>query len=415
MNPLVSLQEIKEFLVIKPESTADDARLSNIALQVSSLVSSYCGRIFELSNFVEFFDGGTASVFIANPPIYKVNEVSQFTGSAYSILGSPGNNGEPIVIEGSSHSPSIIGAASLTTRVKKFNKSSLKLDGYSYVSIPASDDWYLGEDNFTIETFVRLTSNSNSSYIFTVGSSNSWSIYLDNGIPHFSCTKDSSVVENLYSNNSVLALNNFYHIAAVKNNNNLALYVNGNVVASSNNFIVDIPYNNSIPTIGANLVGYLDNFRITHDAEYLRKFSAPSYSFSATPATKLLIKFDGDNNSTILYDDSRKVNEYVYYNNTGEVSFDVGSGSGNQELGFYNITTSSNFPRGVKVDYQGGFSDVPSDLKLAVLELIKVIHKGRSGSERVSLGGDNSQSFSLSPDDFPPQVRRVLNLYRLLN
>jgi hypothetical protein len=47
--------------------------------------------------------------------------------------------------------------------------------------------------------------------------------------------------------------------------------------------------------------------------------------------------------------------------------------------------------------------------------MVKVVYKGRSGTERATFQGESTQSHRLSVDDFPPQVRRVLNLYRLIN
>ena len=409
MNPLVTLNEVKEFLVIKTTSTDDDARLSNIALQVSQLVSSYCGRTFEVSNFSEYFDGGTASVFISNPPIQNINEVSWFNGSDYAILGSPGEQGQPISVEGKSHSPQLFGNSSLTTRVKKFNKSSLKLDGNSNVTVAVSDDWNLGEADFTVETYIRPTANTGS--IFNIG--DTWKLSLVNYIP---------VLESYVSNVSILTLTSnvnidstkFYHVAAVKDEDTVSLYLNGELVNSVSSFTTIVPYNNSELVIGNNFSGYIDNFRITHKAEYLANFTTYDYSFSTTPETKLLLRFDGNNGSTNIVDDSRRVNEYAVYKETGEISFDVGHGGGTPELGFYTISTSSNYPKGVKVDYTGGFTSIPSDLKLAVLEMIKIIHKGRSGTERAAMSGESHQSFLLSSDDFPPQVRRVLNLYKLV-
>jgi hypothetical protein len=95
------------------------------------------------------------------------------------------------------------------------------------------------------------------------------------------------------------------------------------------------------------------------------------------------------------------------------VSFDSGMGSGSPSLGFFNPRKFNNFTNGVRVTYNGGYSSVPNDLKLASLEMIKILYKGREGAKSVSLQGDNSSSHDLSLDGFPPQVRRVLNLYRL--
>ena len=141
MANLVSLAEIKDFLVIKVINTDEDGRLANIATQVSSLVESYCGRIFAANNYTEYFDGGISSVFVAYPPLNRVDEVSHFDGKDYVILGGPGVNGEPIITDGTSHSITNVGNPVLSTRVKKFNRSSLKLDGSSYVQTDSTEDW----------------------------------------------------------------------------------------------------------------------------------------------------------------------------------------------------------------------------------------------------------------------------------
>ena len=70
-------------------------------------------------------------MFIANPPLNSVDEVSHFDGKEYQILGGPGSNGEPIIVEGQSHSVTPFGDMQLKTRVKKFNRSSGRFDGAS--------------------------------------------------------------------------------------------------------------------------------------------------------------------------------------------------------------------------------------------------------------------------------------------
>ena len=106
MSQLISLSEIKDFLSIKPANVDEDGRLSNIAVQVSSLVASYCGREFSANTYTEYFDGGKASVFVTNPPINYVSEVAHFDGSDYLLLGGPDSSGQPIIIEGKSHNMS---------------------------------------------------------------------------------------------------------------------------------------------------------------------------------------------------------------------------------------------------------------------------------------------------------------------
>ena len=126
MSQLISLAELKDFLSIKDSNTTEDGRLSNIISQVSSLISSYCGREFEPRVYTEFHNGGSPSIFLKNPPINQMLELSQFSGSSYSVLGNPGPNGEPIA---SSTQPKqiITSNVSFNTRSKKFGEASAEL------------------------------------------------------------------------------------------------------------------------------------------------------------------------------------------------------------------------------------------------------------------------------------------------
>jgi hypothetical protein len=413
MSQLVTLPEIKDFLSIKTINTDEDGRLSNIAVQVSSLVSSYCGREFGADTYTEYFDGGSASVFIANPPINSVYEVSHYDGKEQYVLGGPDVNGQPIVVEGLSHSIAVTGNPILKTRVKKFGRSSVKLDGSSYLTASSNEDWDLGVDDFTIELFARfdnitttsqnLVSSSNNSGSWVLSANSTGISFSISGVSPFTITQSASTI----------ASNEFYHLGVSRDGNTFRLFNNGNIVATSNSAVF-IPNFNSGVDLGKFMTGYIDSVRITHSAQYTANYDYPNFPLPATGDTKLLMRFDGSNNSTTFFDLSRTVNQYAFYPITGEVTFDTGDGGGKAELGFFRPLKFRNYPRGVQVQYSGGYTSIPDDLKLAALEMIKVIYKGRSGSVRNTLQGDTSESHKLSIDDFPPQVRRVLNLYRLV-
>ena len=162
------------------------------------------------------------------------------------------------------------------------------------------------------------------------------------------------------------------------------------------------------------MTGYLDDFKISHIAEYTSNFTAPTYPTRIDENTKLMLRFDGANNTNVIADVSRRVNQFSFYPVTGEITFNTGNGGGTEALGFFRPLKFYNYPKGVKVTYNGGYTTIPSDLKLATLEMVKVIYKGRSGSESVRMQGEDISSHKLSLDGFPPQVRRVLNLYRLI-
>lgn len=425
MSNLVTLAELKNFLSIKPSNTEEDGRLSNVITQVSSLVGSYCGRTFAANNYVEYYDGGISAVFVENPPINRVDEVAQFDGKEYQILGCPGTLGQPIVIEGQTHSVNNVGSPLLKTRVKKFNKSSVRLDGSSYLTVSESDDWDFGVDSFTIETFARFdsTSSGTQAIMSSGSSSNNWSLSIDFDTNGLQFTATSNGVESINVSqgaNTGYVDNQFHHFALVKEDSVINLYRDGTSLAS-------LSSSNSIPkyseglAIGANydasekLTGYLDDLRISHVARYTSNFTAPSYPTLIDEDTRLMLRFDGPNNTNSITDSSRRVNDFTFYPNTGEISFDTGEGSGTPRLGFFNPKQFYNYPRGIRVTYNGGYSTIPEDLKLAVFEMSKIIYKGSAGTQSSRFQGESKDSYNLGVDDFPPQVRRVLNLYRLIN
>lgn len=418
---LVTLLEIKEFLKIKLDNDSEDSRLRSINSYVSSLIESYCGRVISSGNYTEYFNGGVSSVFIKNPPINSVHEVSHYTGNSYTTLGGPGSLGQQIEIEGSSHKITSLGNAKTSKRVKKFGISSLHLsEAGDYLSINSSEDFNLGTEPFTIELFVRPANLNNSTFISRNDNDNdNWELSYDSSNGVFFRAK-SDDVETAYISGTTVSVNTFTHIAVVKEDTELKIYQNGNQVGSS------VAHANSIPNLSSslevgrisqtdnkNFIGYIDDIRVSWSAKYSGNFSTSLQAAASDEDTKLLIPFNEGANKTDITDFSRKVNEYVWYPDTGEVSFDSGMGSGSPSLGFFNPRKFNNFTNGVRVTYNGGYSSVPNDLKLASLEMIKVLYKGREGAKSVSLQGDNSSSHDLSLDGFPPQVRRVLNLYRL--
>ncbi len=417
MSQLISLSEIKDFLSIKPANIDEDGRLSNIAIQVSSLVTSYCGREFLANTYTEYFDGGRSSVFIANPPINYISEVGHFDGNDYLLLGGPDTEGQPIIKEGQAHSISMVGAPVLKTRVKKFGRSSLRLDGSSYVTASNNDDWDLGVDDFTVELYARFDSTSGAATMVKSGNATSyWSFGVDfatNGLT-FKVVDNSITTCNVVQGaNTGIVANQFYHLAVSRQNGTFYLAREGTILTSASNTAY-IPNFGSGVDVGNGMTGYIDNIRVTHDAKYTTSYTTEDYPPSADGDTKLLMRFDGSNDTSTFTDLSRTVNQFAFYKITGEVTFDTGDGGGTPELKFFRPLKFRNYPNGVKVVYNGGYTSAPDDLKLAVLEMVKVVYKGRSGAERVSFQGDSSQTHKLSIDDFPPQVRRVLNLYRLV-
>lgn len=70
------------------------------------------------------------------------------------------------------------------------------------------------------------------------------------------------------------------------------------------------------------------------------------------------------------------------------------------------------YSRGVRVEYNGGYTTVPNDLKLCCLALIKDLHKGMEAK----ITQFNREQIEQQPYSagFPPHIRRILDLYRLV-
>jgi hypothetical protein len=72
-----------------------------------------------------------------------------------------------------------------------------------------------------------------------------------------------------------------------------------------------------------------------------------------------------------------------------------------------------NYPKAVKVTYNGGYSDVPNDLKVAAMDYIKMLYKQTEANQRFGLQGESAGQFNLAASGWPPHVRRILDMYRI--
>tara|TARA_B110000046_G_scaffold118356_1_gene125118 strand:+ start:69 stop:653 length:585 start_codon:yes stop_codon:yes gene_type:complete len=90
--------------------------------------------------------------------------------------------------------------------------------------------------------------------------------------------------------------------------------------------------------------------------------------------------------------------------------------------GIYRVNTSGTArswptgPASVKVTYKAGYSTCPSDLKLAVIDLITYYHKDEHKERKVMGGASIQNSASTTQSNnvaFPDHIKRVLDLYKV--
>ena len=156
---------------------------------------------------------------------------------------------------------------------------ALRLDGVvDYVD--ASNDYMADDytDNYTVEIWIRPEYLGTNQYIWSYAyganpASNSLYIGTDNQI-HWKVTTNSGTAVSSLSTGTVVEVNKWYHLAAVKSGSTYSLYINGTLKASgTGNLTVDCPHSRLI--LGATLNngntngyyrGRIDEFRLWNTA-----------------------------------------------------------------------------------------------------------------------------------------------------
>ena len=118
---------------------------------------------------------------------------------------------------------------------------------------------------------------------------------------------------------------------------------------------------------------------------------------------------DGSLNNTKA---NANVVQFTWDSETGKVTRDVTDGSGNYPVQLTDQIKFRNFVKGIKITYNGGYTNMPGDLKLATLDYVKILYK-QDFSSSSSFRGESKTNTELTAN-FPPHIRRVLDLHRLL-
>ena len=266
-----------------------------------------------------------------------------------------------------------------TTNVSAINKiNSMYFNGSSALSIPASASYAFGTGNFTVELLVNINAYPSNQYNYTLllsnrlysaGLAGTWGINLYSGSTPGKLGFGEVIVsptQALYSNTN-LALNTWYHIAFVRNNGKLSLYIDGVLDATIDHTInysdttQPLLIGNSTDANGY-FNGYMQDIRITKGVALYSSNFTPKTDLVKDTNTSLLIQ-SYQISSTIkdqkrkdFFDDKSMVACYMLDSNT------------NDETGFYNGTatnityTDGKFGKGAI--FNGSTSKISSDINL---------------------------------------------------
>lgn len=423
--PYITLNQVKNYLNIS--STNEDARLSNLISYACAAVENYIGFEVLSNNYSEVFDGGHASVFVSRLPLQQVYAVNEYDGYAYRRLANPQTDGSSVTrLQSGNAVLTTNGGPVLKSRFKKFGESSAFFNGSTdYLTSGDSDNWYFGDSPFTIELQVRANSySSNLTFISQAADSNNyWSLGYDttNGYNFRAVSGGTEVANVTHANNTGYTSNSFHHVEIARSGSTFKIYRDGVELGTqtTSNVMPDISGSLEIARQNVSSTynyfkGFIDELRISHTARHTDDFTPPTYQHSTDDNTVLLVHFDGPNDTSQFSDDHATVEQFIFYPVTGEITRNVGQNTGDYGLSLVGAIVFKNYPRGVKVDYKAGYDSgsVPYDLSLATLDYAKMLHKDRQESQGFTFQGENIQDRALS-SNFPPHIKRILDLYRI--
>lgn len=429
--PYITLAEVKEYLQINSQTY--DNRLNSLISYACAVVESYIGREVKSNNYSETFDGGTAQVFVSRLPLNSVTRITEFDGTAHSDLIGPKSDGS-FVAQNFLNS-TVTSSATLKTRRKKFGESSAYFSGASAVTVndPEGNNkkFDFQSDDFTMEGFFRFEDLTGTRTLMSLGNANNfvkleYNPYL--GI-NFRSNRNDVEVANVYHYTSATdtesfyvnqKANTFFHAAVSRADSSLRLFVDGTTIrtqTTSNS----LPSGNSL-TIGSTGIsgsenyfkGYMDEIRVTIDSRYASTFTVPTTQFATDDDTVALLHFNGKNGSSTLKDSSRQTPQYVWNSDTGGIKRYSGGTEGTPDISVIPELTFKNYPRGITVNYNAGYTNIPQDLKVATLDYVKILHKQTQENAGFSLQGETAKQHGLS-SNFPAHIRRVLEMYRIMN
>lgn len=240
-----------------------------------------------------------------------------------------------------------------------------------YVQYPASADWALGTDDYTIEWWQWLTPGHQFPRPFSVGSYPSASIAVSiEGDTFYLWVNGTTPVLTVVLSNY---LEQWVHFAISRQAGTTRIFQNGTQIASTGN-AYNITVENLPLTIGneqmvnsaGGFTGYITNFRwCKGEALYTTNFTAPNQVLTASESTKLLLLAASQINDVVDSTDQHvasarnvtwlRVGPYSQraWLDAGDVTSYAGTGDTWGDLsGFDNDLTLTNFTFGL---LQGGF------------------------------------------------------------
>ncbi|MDH3325009.1 MAG: LamG domain-containing protein, partial [Candidatus Peregrinibacteria bacterium] len=207
--------------------------------------------------------------------------VSGVDSNTKLMIHSDDSDGSTTFVDSSSFAQGITasGGAHHEVDQQKFGTTSIYFDGIDdYIDVASSAEFAFGDGDFTIDFWYNPTSFNTNQYLFDLGS-NGGTVSMESGKLRF-YNPTIGVGSTLYTNGPTLLVDNWYHVAIVRNSGTTTGYVNGTSYASAADAM-------SYPTATLHLAryggggfvtnGYMDEVRVSAGiARWTTNFTPPT-------------------------------------------------------------------------------------------------------------------------------------------
>jgi hypothetical protein len=100
-------------------------------------------------------------------------------------------------------------------------------------------------------------------------------------------------------------------------------------------------------------------------------------------------------------------------NDTGGYFVDLDAGAVRTTRSGIKFLAGYNTPyRSLEINYNAGYTDLPEDLKLTIMDIVAYIEDSQEKPTQALLGATIDNPAPYIANSFPPHIRRVLDLYR---
>jgi len=207
------------------------------------------------------------------------------------------------------------GNNTINDNISVFGTGSGEFDGDGdFLSVPDNADFDFSDGTWTVELRFRSTSLAAKNTIYFQGTdaNNYMEIYADtDGSLHIVVVAASSTVVSVATAAAAVTASTWFALAFVENGDDWFIFVNGVDAATSGNSDTSRAANyTGVVRIGSNqfiaaaeTTGNIDELRVSDTARYTATYTIATVAFVSDANTKLLLHFEGDDNSTTFTDD----------------------------------------------------------------------------------------------------------------